>query len=122
MLTERDFFEIGDEVTFLFCGEDPLTGIICHIPDTEYLDDLWKVQTKDYLYAISNFQAMFKKTSPPDLDLSVRVKNILKSYGIETASNIEQLTDFDLLRMDGMGKKSFDEVKSFVNEFKRTRL
>ena len=51
------------------------------------------------------------------LDLSVRTLNCLKYKGIKTFSELKELSDFELIRIPNMGKKSLNEINSLILNF-----
>ena len=50
------------------------------------------------------------------LDLSVRSYNCLKRAGINTVAELTQKTEYDMMKVRNLGRKSMEEVKKKLNE------
>jgi len=68
---------------------------------------------------INGDNALFN-TSIEDLEISNRTYNVLKANDILTLKDVIQLTELDLSRLKGMGKKSIDEVIEILARFNLT--
>ncbi len=53
-----------------------------------------------------------------DLDISTRAKNALKEAGIDTLNKLKNKTKEDLLEIDGIGKKTAEELAVLISEKK----
>ncbi len=51
-----------------------------------------------------------KKTGLDSLDLSTRSRNALKKAGIETTEQLQRMTEEELTKIKGLGKKSVEEI------------
>ncbi|MDR1663245.1 MAG: DNA-directed RNA polymerase subunit alpha [Endomicrobium sp.] len=51
------------------------------------------------------------------MELSTRVSNSLKKAGIEKIGDLVQIKEDDLIKFDNFGKRSFEEIKSKIQEF-----
>jgi len=51
------------------------------------------------------------------LDLSTRSVNILENHGIKNAEEISQMTEKELLALEGMGEKGVKEIKKAISKF-----
>ncbi len=77
--------------------------------------DRWKEEIKE----IPDFILELNTWSYVNIGFpSFRVKKILKNFGIETIGELRQCTKEQLLRIDGFGKKSLDEVEKFLDNYK----
>jgi DNA-directed RNA polymerase alpha subunit len=74
------------------------------------IDELNKVKPN----SISREKATFLNTKLIDFDLSVRLLNCLKYAEIDTVSQLLQIHSSDLLKFRNFGKKSFHELKDFL--------
>ena len=62
------------------------------------------------------------KTPIQDLELSLRLKNILLNNNIKFVSQLEHLTLWELPRMKGMGQKSIIELQDFQYQYRITEF
>lgn len=51
-----------------------------------------------------------------DLDLSIRASTVLKREGIETIKQLTDLSESDLLALNGFGRRNLKEVRELLHE------
>lgn len=73
-----------------------------------------KKRAKDALAEIVTYDD-FMNLNVQYLNLSVRAKNCLFNYGIETVRQLTDLPDANLLKMGNFGIKSFIEIKESIS-------
>lgn len=56
-----------------------------------------------------------------DLYFSERVNNVFKHEGIETAGDIDDRTDNQLMSFQNFGRRSLWEVREIINDLKKAR-
>lgn len=79
------------------------------------LDESFATVTEDELPVEDEYRQDLQHKLIEDLELSVRSYNCLKRAGITTLEELTQKTEYEMMHVRNLGKKSLQEVKDKIN-------
>ena len=84
--------------------------------ELEYLELKKKVNQYEYNQQRKMIKRLSREKTIEDLNISVRLYNVLKRSEIHTIKELVEFNHVNLLRIRGCGKKCFDELERLFEE------
>lgn len=84
--------------------------------ELEYLEMKKKVDRYEYNQRRKMMKKLTREKIIEDLDISVRLYNVLKRCEIHTVKELVEFNHVNLLRIRGCGKKCFDEIQRLFED------